>query len=1332
MHKLLNYSAVGLLCLLSPFQTRSADCVSPPADLVSWWQAESNANDVLDGNHGTFTNGAGTSVGQVGQAFDFNGVNQFVIVPSSSSLNPAASFSIEGWIYPRQDRLQSIMSKWTDWEGERNQRSYALVADANRVLVFAISDWDHQWDVPFHHFVTTNNVFDLNTWSHVAAVYDQAAGARRIYVNGVKVAERIDPPITVTNSTAKVGIGAQFAAEPEYFFDGLIDELSFYARALSGAEIEAIYNAGSAGKCVPPYCIPPPSGLVGWWAGEGNALDSIGASHGVLQNGTGFAPGEVGQAFNFTGGSGYVQVPAGSKWALGTRDFSIELWVRFVSLGGSRPFVACDEGGGTVNKWIFWLNNGQLQLHLYGSGIGVVYLGSGSFSPVINRWHHVAVTRSGSLFSFYVDGVLNSTATSSVVIPTANAPLTIGQAENLFFMGGYEDEVAIYSRALSAGEIQGIYGAASAGKCGIGPAILTQPQGQSVVVGAAVNLSVVASGTPPLLYQWACNGTNMAGASTSALMLTNVQTSNEGSYAVMVSNAYGWTNSSTAILVVNPPLPCANPPSGLLGWWAGEGTGSDSYGTNDGALQGGMSFVPGQVGQAFSFNGTNANVVVAASSSLNVGPGSGLTIEAWIKPADVSVSQPLVEWNGGYFDAHFWISVQSAGSLYANLVDTSRNYHVFASAGGLLTQGSYQHVALTYDQSSGMGTFLVNGSVVTQQNLGSFTPETEHALYFGLRPSGGTVTRFAGQMDEVSVYARALSAAEIQAIYDAGCAGKCLPAVAPAITTQPQSQTVGVGANAVFSVVAAGTVPLSYQWRFDGTNLSGAVASSLTLTNAQVANSGTYSVVVTNAYGWVASSNALLTVIVPVCVSAPTNLVSWWRGEGDASDTVGTNSGTLQGGVTFGGGEVGRAFSFDGSSGLVSIPASASLNVGAGNGLTVECWINPGDTAMRPLIEWNNGASYGVHLWMSVDPPPGYGSGSLFANLHDIGNHDHWISSPPGIVSAGNWQHVALTYDKIAGVAELYYNGTVVAAQTMGSFTPQTGSNLLLGRRPSNDLPAYYYGLLDEVSVYSRALSATEIAALYNAASAGKCFAPVPPSIVTEPQSRTVMSGMNASFSVVAAGTPPLNYQWQFNGTNLAGANSTTLTLTNVQLAQAGSYAVRVTNLYGATISSNAVLILLRPPVITRQPRSLAAVPGGSASFSVSAQGLTPLSFQWQRNGEALAGQTKALLAITNVQSPDFATYTVGISNADGAVLSDTAILTLAVSPVITSVGYNLETFMLTVPTEVGPTYVVEYKDSLDDPTWKVLTTVAGTGSPIPITDNGLTSTVRFYRVRVR
>jgi hypothetical protein len=76
--------------------------------------------------------------------------------------------------------------------------------------------------------------------------------------------------------------------------------------------------------------------------------------------------------------------------------------------------------------------------------------------------------------------------------------------------------------------------------------------------------------------------------------------------------------------------------------------------------------------------------------------------------------------------------------------------------------------------------------------------------------------------------------------------------------------------------------------------------------------------------------------------------------------------------------------------------------------------------------------------------------------------------------------------------------------------------------------------------------------------------------------------------------------------------------------------------------------------------------------------------------------------------------------------------LTLAASPGINSLDFNSSTFMLTVPTEVGPTYVVEYKNHLEDPSWTVLTTLAGTGLPASISDNGLTNATRFYRVRVR
>ena len=229
----------------------SSGCVKSAPGLVSWWPGEGNAKDIVGTNDGTAVGSLVYTNGEVGQTFSFNGSSAYVQIASSPSLNPAGSFSIECWINPgRQDLEQVIVSKWTDSAAQPNQRSYCFVAEPNGALRFPISDAAHQWDASFHIFDTANHVIGTNTWSHVAAVYDQAAGARRIYVNGVEVAERIDSPITVLNGTATVAIGAEFASGPAaYFFTGMIDELAFYNRALSAGEIQAIYAAGSAGKC---------------------------------------------------------------------------------------------------------------------------------------------------------------------------------------------------------------------------------------------------------------------------------------------------------------------------------------------------------------------------------------------------------------------------------------------------------------------------------------------------------------------------------------------------------------------------------------------------------------------------------------------------------------------------------------------------------------------------------------------------------------------------------------------------------------------------------------------------------------------------------------------------------------------------------------------------------------------------------------------------------------------------------------------------------------------------------------------------------------------------
>src|SRR5260221_5223137 len=188
----------------------------------------------------------------------------------------------------------------------------------------------------------------------------------------------------------------------------------------------------------------------------------------------------------------------------------------------------------------------------------------------------------------------------------------------------------------------------------------------------------------------------------------------------------------------------ALPPAGMVAWWRAENNALDALGANPGFLSNGVAFAAGQIGQAFQFSGANQEVKVFASPSLNVGAGSGLTIEEWIKPADLLTQRPLAEWNdGSTWGSHFWINVAFSGlggpgCIYANLRDINSVDHYYFSPPGLLSTNAWQHVAVTYDLTSGMGQLFVNGAVVASVNLCFFLPRPTTDFYLGYRPGGAS------------------------------------------------------------------------------------------------------------------------------------------------------------------------------------------------------------------------------------------------------------------------------------------------------------------------------------------------------------------------------------------------------------------------------------------------------------------------------------------------------------------------------------------------------------------------------------------------------------------
>ena len=155
-----------------------------------------------------------------------------------------------------------------------------------------------------------------------------------------------------------------------------------------------------------------------------------------------------------------------------------------------------------------------------------------------------------------------------------------------------------------------------------------------------------------------------------------------------------------------------------------------------------------------------------------------------------------------------------------------------------------------------------------------------------------------------------------------------------------------------------------------------------------------------------------------------------------------------------------------------------------------------------------------------------------------------------------------------------------------------------------------------------------------------------PPTITAQPSDQTVGAGTNVTLRVGVSGTAPFTYQWRKNGAAIAGATSDTLQLPGVTATSGGSYTVLVGNAFGSATSNPATLTVLDAPRIGTVPADQSVAEGDNAVFTVVATGATPLTYQWSKDGRALAGQVNATLALTAVTYTDAGSYSVLVTTA--------------------------------------------------------------------------------------
>jgi hypothetical protein len=226
-------------------------CTPAPANLVSFWRAEGNANDSADGNNGTLTTGPTYAAGKVGQAFNLDGIDDVVSFGNPANLQLAGAMTAEAWIRPDTtfSNYRTVVSKWSQSAQASwglfitNNTVYGIVGNASGQFVDAAGG-----NVPFGASAA---------FTHVAMTYSAAEGIK-VYLNGALINSDVSIG-NIRNGTDLVRIGNDTDLIGDRYFDGLIDEVSLYSRALSGAEIQGIFNAGSAGKCSGSNPSPTPA-----------------------------------------------------------------------------------------------------------------------------------------------------------------------------------------------------------------------------------------------------------------------------------------------------------------------------------------------------------------------------------------------------------------------------------------------------------------------------------------------------------------------------------------------------------------------------------------------------------------------------------------------------------------------------------------------------------------------------------------------------------------------------------------------------------------------------------------------------------------------------------------------------------------------------------------------------------------------------------------------------------------------------------------------------------------------------------------------------------------
>lgn len=691
----------------------------PPTNLglIGYWSFNEGTSTVVtdfsgNNNYGTTTNMANPSNatsgwinGKRGNALNFDGGNDLVRVPTNSLITDLGPMTISAWIKPRSlggGSLGKIVVKDTALSTGYWQFFVCTNASVDTLCFSTI------YGTQTLNAFAAGPALKYGEWQHVAMTWDgsQTATNVHLYINGVETTYQTQTNGSgASQSDAALDLIIGNRGDGTRAFDGLIDEVRLYNRALTASEIVTLYNTKSY-VIQKKQGVGTDNGLVGHWTFDGVRTDfaknilyglmpSNDATLANMSTTSSLAIGKIGQAFNFDGSDDLISTPVNDSLLPENQPVTISAWIYPRTRGENNQGRIVQRGTATGGVGFYLSSAGTNGIQFLASGVADVARRSSDNTITLGQWQHVLVTWDGSTtganIHMYVNGVETSyaaTINGSSITDNSTEPVRIGNStDGTRTFDGYIDDLRMYNRVLSQEEITRL----------------------SRMAQGKVNTSPTIFMSDGLVGYWPFDGKYM-----------------------------DWSKNEVL-----------------------DASGNNRTGTSTNLAT--TSVVRGKIGQALRFNGSNSRVSFPTTVFDGTGnsPVNAITISAWIKTVNTAAVQAIASKYTGGGARPFQFRIQSGNlrfGLYNGTTET-----VLTTASLPISSNNWYHVLAVWDGS--LMSIYVDGAFVQSTAFTgpiSYTGSTN----LGIGYTGSDNFPFDGLIDEVRIYNRALSLSEILRLYN--------------------------------------------------------------------------------------------------------------------------------------------------------------------------------------------------------------------------------------------------------------------------------------------------------------------------------------------------------------------------------------------------------------------------------------------------------------------------------------------------------------------------------------------------------------------------------------